>query len=293
MITNNIRETVILEYYYVVFITCNRKSGGLRMVPFIDKKLQFIIATALLFPAITTAQALETEESAPLRQFQVEMGTGLEFQTSGEGTETALPMAFEFGVLDNLTFLVEPVGFTSINPKGGQRAVGAGDLEMTLFYQVFHESAIAPSISLAGEVKLPTARNRSIGSGKTDYTPFVVASKSTGPFFTSLNLGYSFIGKPQGVNASDQFNYALGTIFTVTPRNHLYAEIYGNTAATELPETASTTSGAAELSGGELVGAIAYGHVFLEGLEISLGLSYDNNNAVLIRPGLEWKFGGK
>ena len=173
------------------------------MVRFIGKKLHFVIATGLLLPALTHAQALETEESAPLNQFQVEVGTGLEFQTSSEGTETALPLAFEFGLLDKLTLLVEPVGFTSINPTSGQDALGIGDLELTLFYQVFHERTIAPSISLAGEVKLPTARNLSIGSGKTDYTPFIIVSKSTGPFFTSINLGYSFIGKPKGVNASD------------------------------------------------------------------------------------------
>lgn len=254
---------------------------------------KFILGLCFVLPALIFAQALETEESDPLKQWQFEVGSGLEFQTSKEGTETALPLAFELGLLDKLTLLVEPVGFTSINPKVGQSALDIGDLEMTLFYQLLHERIVAPSISIAGEVKLPTARNSLIGSGKADYTPFLIISKTTGPFFTSVNLGYSFVGKPKGVNASDQFNYAVGTKFSITPRNHLYAEIYGNTAATDAPESAVATSGTAELSGGETVAAIAYGYTFLPGLEVSLGISYDNNKAILFRPGIDWKFGGR
>lgn len=260
---------------------------------FEQKSMRFILGISIILPALIYGQALETEESLPLKQGQFEVGSGLEFQTSKEGRETALPLAIECGLLDKLTLLVEPVGFTSINPKIGQQAQGIGDLEVSLLFQILHEKTIIPSISLAGEVKLPTARNRLIGSGKTDYTPFLVISKTTGMFFTSINLGYSFVGKPQGVNANDQINYAVGTMFSPTPRNHLYAEIYGNTAATETPDTASASAaGSTELSGGETVASIAYGFDIVNGLQLSFGVSYDNNNALLFRPGIDWKFGG-
>ena len=45
------------------------------------------------------------------------------------------------------------------------------------------------------------------------------------------------------------------------------------------------------ISGGETVGA--FGYYLKKELLISLGVSYDNNNAILFRPGIEWKFGGK
>ena len=64
------------------------------------------------------AQALETEESKPLLPGQVELGTGLEYQTSTEGTETALPLAIEYGIAKRLTLLIEPVAFTTPSASG-------------------------------------------------------------------------------------------------------------------------------------------------------------------------------
>jgi hypothetical protein len=245
------------------------------------------------------SQVLETEESKPLLPRQFEIGTGLEFQTSAEGAETALPLAIEYGLAKRFTLLVEPVAFTSINPKEGTNAFGLGDLEVTLFYQIVSEKKNLPSISISGEIKIPTANNTLIGTGKTDYTPFLIISKTTGKFYTSVNLSYTILGKPKGVQVNNLFNYAIGTIFTISPRSILFAEFYGNTSSiggSETPEGDITTNpniNTAELSGGENVGALGYGFYLKYDLLISLGVSYDNNNAILFRPGIEWKFGGK
>ena len=104
-----------------------------------------------------SAQVLETEESKPLMPGQFEVGTGIEFQTSSEGTETAIPMAIEYGLSRKLTLLVEPVGFTSIYPNTGSQAKGIGDIEITIFYQLMQERKSLPSISVSGEIKIPTA----------------------------------------------------------------------------------------------------------------------------------------
>ena len=263
---------------------------------------KMIVAAVLLFamlPGNLTAQVLETEESNPLQPGQFEFGTGIEFQTSKEGSETALPLALEYGISRKFTLLVEPVAYTSIRPKTGPSATGIGDLEITLFYQIIKEKTILPSISVSGEIKIPTAKNTLIGTGKTDYTPILIMSKTTGNFYTSLNLSYTFLGKPAEVVANDLFNYALGTIFKASPKSILFAEIYGNTSALsggETPEgtiVADPNISTKEISGGETVGAVGYGYYLSKTFLISLGVSYDNNNAVLIRPGIEWKFGGK
>ncbi len=258
----------------------------------------FVMLLALL-PEKIFAQVLETEESKPLLPKQFEIGTGLEFQTSKEGTETAFPLAIEYGLSKKITLLVEPVGFTSIRPKTGLHAKGIGDLEITLFYQIVSEKKNFPAISISAEVKIPTAKNNLIGTGKTDYTPFLIMSKTTGKFFTSLNLSYTFLGKPAGIIASDLFNYALGTIFTASSKSILFAELYGNTSAVgaaDSPEgtiVADSHVATQEISGGEAVVAIGYGYHLKKELLLSLGVSYDNNRAILFRPGIEWKFGGK
>ena len=244
------------------------------------------------------AQVLETEESKPLLPKQFEIGTGLEFQTSPEGQEIALPLAIEYGISKKFTLLVEPVGFTQIRPKIGKGTKGIGDLELTLFYQVVAEKRNLPAISVSEEIKIPTAHDSLIGTGKTDFTTFIIASKTTRKFFTSLNLSYTFLGKPDNVIASNLFNYSIGTIYTLSNKSILFAELYGNTSAfggTDVPEGITTTAPAKtqELSGGEIIVATGYGYHLKNDLLLSFGISYDNNNAILFRPGIEWKFGGQ
>ena len=259
--------------------------------------IRYIVTFTLssFFATGICAQVLETEESKPLLPRQFEIGTGLEFQTSKEGTETAFPLAIEYGLSKKFTLLVEPVGFTSIVAKNGPHAKGIGDLELTLFYQILSERKMLPSISISAEVKLPTAKDSLIGTGKIDFTPFLIMSKTTGRFFTSINLSYTFLGKPSGVVASNLFNYAIGTVYTISSRSIIFAEFYGNTAAIDAVETTTPNSNSKvpEISGGENVGAFGYGYYLKSNLLVSLGVNYDNNNAILFRPGIEWKFWGK
>jgi len=37
---------------------------------------------------------------------------------------------------------------------------------------------------------------------------------------------------------------------------------------------------------------LGYGYYLRKGLLLSIGVNYDNNQAVLLRPGIEWSFGG-
>ena len=244
------------------------------------------------------SQVLETEDSNPLARGQFEVGTAVEFQSSKEGTETALPIGIEYGITKRFTLLVEPVAYTNIHNKIGRSATGIGDLEITLFYQLKQENKIWPAISVSAEVKLPVANDNLIGTGKTDFTPFLIASKTTGKFYSSMNISYTFLGKPQGITAGNLFNYALGTICTISEKNTLFGEIYGNTSAfgSDVPETTTGTQvqgSAVEISGGELVGSFGYGRYLQKDLLISFGISYDNNNALQFRPGIEWSFGNK
>ncbi|MBV9963085.1 MAG: transporter [Parafilimonas sp.] len=234
---------------------------------------------------------LETEDALPLAPGQVELGAAVEFQTSKEGTENAIPLAIEYGLSKRFTLLVEPVAYTNINPKTGTSVTGFGDLEATLFYQLLAETKGFPAVSLSAEIKLPTAKDSLIGTGKTDFTPFLIASKTIGKFYTSANLSYTFLGKPPGVTASNLFNYALGTLYEASEKSILFAEIYGNTSALggkDVPEGTINTSNAPELTGGEFVASIGYGYYLNNNLQLSFSISYDNNNATLFRPGIVW-----
>ena len=90
--------------------------------------------------SICHAQALETETARILHAGSFEFSNSFEFQTSSEGTETAAPFVFEYGITDRLELLVEPVPFTAIRPKAGRRATDTGDMEVTYSYLLRQES---------------------------------------------------------------------------------------------------------------------------------------------------------
>src|SRR4030088_1438112 len=84
-----------------------------------------VLFVLLLAARSALAQApLETETARLPARGTLMLGTIYEFQTSPQGTEHALPFAFEYGITDRVALLVEPVAFTTIRPKLGRRATG-------------------------------------------------------------------------------------------------------------------------------------------------------------------------
>ena len=239
-------------------------------------------------PAVSSAQILETETARPVGKGTVELGTNFEYQTSSEGTESALPMAVEYGFTNRFELLVEPVAYTAIRPKVGPQATGVGDLEVTATYLIRQERRGTPALALAGEIKLPTTHNILIGTGKTDYTGYLIASKRLGRFDTHANIGYTVVGRPAGAQLKNIFNFALGSELTLGPTAELFGEILANTASSSAPEpTGPTPPGTAtpEAPSGEVVGSLGLAKYVLPSLRLSMGLSVDNNGAVLFRPG--------
>ena len=75
----------------------------------------------------------------------------------------------------------------------------------------------------------------------------------------------------------------------------IFGELYGNTSATgsdgpenAVPPLPGNPSKTTEISGGETVVSLGYGYYPNQNLQISLSVSYDNNNAVLFHPGIIW-----
>ena len=238
-------------------------------------------------------QAIETETARPLGNGVVELGTAYEFQVSSQGLEHALPFAFEAGIGDRFEVLVEPVALTAVRPSAGNgpNATGIGDLELTVFGLFAHETAYTPAASLAVEVKLPTARDNSIGTGKTDIAGYLVMSKLVGPVDVHVNLGYTVIGQPMGVTANNIYSFAVAGVLPISKRYDLFAECYGNTAAS--PDGESGDAGGVvlvpELADGEIVGS-AGTEVFINtNVSVSFGASYDTNKAFQSRVGFVYR----
>ncbi|MEP7016367.1 MAG: transporter [Verrucomicrobiota bacterium] len=264
----------------------------------------FAFAIFLTFPAsvMRADLAIETETARVLEPGHFEIGTAFEFQTSPSGKEYALPMAIEFGVFHHLEVLIEPVPFTSIQPKGGESATGIGDLETTLTYLVIEEKQYVPAIAIAGEIKFPTAGNTLIGSGEFDYRIYAIASKRLGPVDVHFNLGYNIVGSPPGVSTQNPVDVEVGAEWFVHPKFDVFAEINyvgsssGSSSETGGAATARAVTQAepggvtAEIAGEEIVGTAGVRVHLARHVDMFGSFSYDNNNDKLFRTGVTIKY---
>ncbi len=232
------------------------------------------------------AQSAETETARVLPVGVVEAGAGYELQVSAEGTETAVPTIVEGGIAPRFELVVEQVALTAIRPKMGTNATGVGDLEATVVGLALEERPNVPAIAFAAEVKIPTARNQLIGTKKADFTGYVVLSKRFGPLDLHVNGSYAVIGKPSGVASVDNV-FGFGVLARyMFGRGDIYGEVLGHTAA--IPEVEGM-DGASELSGGELFGTLGVAYWVRPWLEVYFCASLDNNQAVLLHPGVTVK----
>lgn len=247
------------------------------------------VAIVLVIAPVGTARAqeLETETARLLPQGAVKAGAGLEYQRGDQNTEQALPVLIEGGLTDRLELVIEPVAFTRIHPNGNAAtAIGTGDTELTLLGLAYRERGNVPSIALGGEIKIPTARNKDIGTRKVDYAGYLVLSKRFGPVDLHANASFTFVGTPDApmnMNVSNIIGYAVAAkfFFGDHDRGEIFGEVFGNTAASSAGESSTQP----ELTSGELVGAIGAGYYVTPWLLLHLGASVDNTGAVQIHPG--------
>jgi hypothetical protein len=246
-----------------------------------------IYAVLLFAGSLHTQQPLETETAhLPPRGALVFSGT-YELQLSPQGTEHALPFAIEDGLANRLTVLIEPVLMTAIRPENPPNATGLGDLEVTLQYLARREQRLLPAIAFAVEEKIPTATNRQIGTGKADFTPSIIASKRFGRFDAHANVGYSFMGRPAGLAVQNTLNLALALEDYIMPRFAAMAEVLSTSAATGIEGGGGESSVTApEIAGAEQVVMVGVRYLHARHTWYSLGMTYDNTSAALLRPGV-------
>ncbi len=254
-------------------------------------------AISFLVVTVCSAQTLETETARPLPKGTWEVASAYEYQYSSEGSEVGVPFGIEYGATRAIDILVEPVFYTAIDPVDsgpGPHATGIGDLELTVSGLIRGERTSAPAIALAGEVKLPTAQNTLIGTGRTDVAGYVILSKRFGSLDTHANLSYTVIGQPAGVQLNNTYGFAVAGMYRSSGPLTVFGEVLGSSAASpesDAPNGSIPSNAVAiEAPGAELVGTLGVGTNVRPDLFASLSVSYDNNNAVLFRPGLVFTF---
>lgn len=131
---------------------------------------------------------------------------------------------------NHLEVLIEPFFWERVIPKGGEVIAGRGDTEVTVSLLVFEEHGARPALVFAAKEKFPTIDNPEIGTGKRDYTGYLILGKMIGPFDFNLNLAGERFGSPEGEHLKDQFVYAISSQLDLGKSLSLYAEYFGNSS---------------------------------------------------------------
>ena len=142
----------------------------------------------------------------------------------------------------------------------------------------------------AGEVKVPTAESMLIGSDQYDYAGYLVASKRFSKLDAHVNLGYTIVGHPAGVAVENTLNYAIAGEYSLAPRWTVVGEFLGNTAAVSGEGASNEATVTPEISGGEQIGMVGARYWLARRFVASLGVTVDNNGAILVRPGIGARF---
>ena len=140
---------------------------------------------------------------------------------------------------------------------------------------------------MAGEVKIPTARNQLIGTGKTDVAAYLTESKRRGPLDIHAHVSYTFVGQPAGVQLGNIFGFGVAAIYPAARQFDIFGEVLSNTASTPGGEGSGPPGAPVvqEAAGGELVGTLGTSWHVKPGLSLYLSASRDNIGAVLWRTG--------
>jgi hypothetical protein len=244
-----------------------------------------------------------------------ELSAAYEYQNSSQGQESDVPLAISWGVFDRFELLIEPVPYTRIRPSGGSAVAGLGDTEVTAQYLLLPEKSWMPAIAPAFEVKVPTAHQLQIGTRQADYRLYLIASKRIGDFDLHGNIGYTFVGEPSGVKTRNPIDLEFAIEWFIHPKFDLFAEVNytssslrgggggesgagaggggGEGGAADTSDLGGSAGGAniltAEIAGEELIGTVGARYHITPAWDIFSSVSYDNQDATLLRFGITWR----
>jgi Putative MetA-pathway of phenol degradation len=248
------------------------------------KKTRLIfIVPALFFVAVSSLHAdlvLETETAELGKKGDCLVSTALQVQREKDGSVAYITLnQFEYGITDRAEILIEPFLHEWNRPKNGTAYDGVGDLEVTPSYMMVLDDSNSwiPAVVAAFKLKVPTATNRDIGTGKFDYQPYVIIGKTFGAWTWNANVGYDFVTSPAGEPLKNQFIYDLSVQRNLTRDLIVFAEIFGNT---------SPAAG----EKGTVSEAIAAEYKFNEHFNVFASLGYDSDKMTTYRTGFNIEF---
>jgi Putative MetA-pathway of phenol degradation len=243
--------------------------------------------TLLLVGASSVATARVVKTKRPVNEAkEVVIGSRIEL----EDHEFELPLLLEWSPTKKLELSAE-IAYARVELDDGRRIGGFKDLEVAAVYELVAARRDRPSFAIELDIKVPTAANSELGTGKPDFTIGGILSREYLHWDAQLAAGYTFVGSPTGERLSNSYELALGGEWHPKPRLDAFAEVVvsnggsskggfglgGNIPSTDGGFEAELTVGVAER--------------LTPHFKLEQGLTYSSGSTLLFVLGWEYDFG--
>ncbi|MFH0907631.1 MAG: transporter [bacterium] len=198
----------------------------------INRKSTGAALSALLLSAspVLAGRPLNINDAPALDDRCVQVEAGVSYSKEPDCDQFDFPLGVTYGIMPGLEAGIGFGGQFEERAETGNENIhesGLGDLTVTAKWNPVRESDCVPALALAPAVKFPTAdEDNGLGSGETDYDLMAIASKSIGEVLClHANVGYSWMGDPEGETLDDVLHYGLAVEVQVHPRVQWVGEV--------------------------------------------------------------------
>lgn len=191
--------------------------------------LILFLIIALITSSITyAARPLSTDDAGTVEERHIEIESGFEYVKQAD-EEYNLSFVLKYGLIKNSDLGIE-IPYKFIDFIESANVGGIGDIKFTTKYRFLDEIKNLPVLALSLSIKTKTGnKEKSLGSGELDYGLNGIVTKEIGKFTTHLNLGYTFVGEPEGEEVNDIFSYGLAMEYPLNESLNIVGEVTGET----------------------------------------------------------------
>lgn len=240
-----------------------------------------VAAACLGLLADQTAHASLARNAAGARNIgekgKLTIDTAGQLESGDEGKVWTFEAEVQYQLTRRLQALVEGKPIESQRPHDGESVGGLGDTEATLSWLASPQHARAPSVVLGAKVKLPTARDEELGSGRADYSALFILGHEGDKLELNLETEFATFGQPGGEELKNQFIYSLNSEYSLGDYLAVYAELAGHSAPTALESRADVGKIGMEVD-----------IPWRETIAPYLSAEYDTDSVTGFRAGVEW-----
>jgi hypothetical protein len=244
-----------------------------------------LAALLLAAAGAVNAKVVKTKRTANAAN-EIVVGNRIEF----EDHEYEVPVLVEWSPTKKLELSAE-IAYARVELDDGSRIGGLKDLEVAAVYELMPERRNRPSFALELDVKVPTAANDELGTGKPDFTLGAILSKEYVHWDAQVAVAYTFVGSPADEPLSNSYELALAAEWHPTSKLDVFAEVVASDGGSSRGGFGLGGNTSSAGGGFETELTVGMAQHLTRHFKLEEGASYTSDGSIVWVLGWEYDFG--